>query len=555
VTDADPSEKPPLLDSVTKTLPRSLGSQASPVFNGGEVVAGRYRVVRLLGRGGMGVVYAVEDSELQADIVALKMVLPYAAQDEETLVRFRREIRLARKVTHPNACRVFDVGYHDLPDDPSVRILFVTMEYLGGDTLSDRIGRLGRLPAPSALPVFRQIVQGLGAIHDAGIVHRDFKSANVMFTNAGPEARAVITDFGIACLAERDGGGETPLTQKGIVLGSLGYISPEQLEGKQVGSGADIYALGVVMFETLTGRLPFEGETTMEAAFKRLREEPVRPSSIAPDLPPGWDRVILRCLARNPRERYAKVEQVYDDLLSNGEKANVLGNRDVHGLLRGRTRSAMWIAAGLVALAVASTEIYLNRHHDGAGHQKAQPAAEGRLDQISAGVAPHSRIDNRPADLSSLRDYFSKKSNRKAIALRTGQNKMVYVEGEPITYDVELRDAGYLYLFVFSPGGLATQVFPGPYDQDNRVSPGTIHLPRSTKYEFPVQPPFGEDLHVAVISANKLSLERKDAYTWSEILRSLDSVEQGVQTRGVGVRPAGMGWAAAAVVVESKRVG
>jgi serine/threonine protein kinase len=279
---------------------------AATVLGDGELVAGRYRVVKLLARGGMGEVYQAEDQELH-ESVALKIIRSEIANDQRTIKRFRREVQLARKVTHRNVCRCFDVGHHRAEGKPQVS--FITMELLAGETLSDRIRR-GPIPCDEALTIVRQLTAGLEAAHAAGIVHRDFKSDNVILVGKGAELRAVVTDFGVARALAGPARRGSSLTAAGMKVGTPAYMAPEQVEGLPPTERADLYALGVVMYEMVTGTLPFQAETRFATAMKRLSEPPTPPRQHRADLDARWEQVILRCLERAPDARFACAGQV-----------------------------------------------------------------------------------------------------------------------------------------------------------------------------------------------------------------------------------------------------
>src|SRR5215472_9886812 len=251
----------------------SLAAPIPPAFEHGDLVAGRYRIVRFLAAGGMGEVFEAEDTEL-AIRVALKTVREPLSGSTVAIERFKREINLARRVTHPNVCRLFDVGFHERrPGDRGERVTFLTMEFLSGETLSERLRRAGRLSAADALPIIEQMAAALDAAHSSHVVHRDFKSENVVLVPA-PErpygVRAVVTDFGLARTASVVDAPAT-LTQTGGLLGTPGYMAPEQVEGGQVTASADLYALGVVIYEMVTGELPFSGPNSMAIAVQRLK--------------------------------------------------------------------------------------------------------------------------------------------------------------------------------------------------------------------------------------------------------------------------------------------
>jgi len=350
--------------------PRKLGTTFGP----GELVAGRYRVDRFIAKGGMGEVYEAFDTAL-GDSVALKTVRPDVASDELALERFKREIHLARQVTHRNVCRIHDLGAHysEAPVAalyPNNEILFVTMELLRGETLADCLTRVGSLSEADSLPLVRQMASALDAAHRAGVLHRDFKCVNVMLEpEADGEVRAVVTDFGLA-RASRGEGGAT-LTVVGAVMGSPAYMAPEQVEGSGTTPAVDIYALGVVIFEMVTGRLPFRGESPLSTAVKRLTEPPPRPSELKPGLDERWDTAILRCLARQPEDRFAAAGDVVS-VLDPSPIAAALGTARVT-----RKRLGLAVAAGfLVALAlVANFYVWQRRVASQEGHLEAPKSA------------------------------------------------------------------------------------------------------------------------------------------------------------------------------------
>lgn len=303
------------LPRLSSTTPSVVPRRAEePGFAPGEILAGRYRVTRFIARGGMGEVYEVEDLELR-ERVALKTVRPEVARDIFTVERFKREIQLARKVTHPNVCRIFDVSHHRDAGHPD-GLIFLTMELLPGETLAQRLQR-GPLPPAEALPVARQIAAALDAAHQAGIVHRDLKPGNVMLVEGRSGVRAVVTDFGLARL---ESGGEglhaLTLTAAAAVVGTPAYLAPEQVEGTEVTPAADLYAFGIVLYEMLTSKIPFVGENALSTAAKRLRETPVSPRAHAPGLDPRWEAAILRCLERNPADRFASAPEVIESFLA-----------------------------------------------------------------------------------------------------------------------------------------------------------------------------------------------------------------------------------------------
>ncbi len=269
---------------------------APPLLRAGQLVAGRYRVAGLLGRGNMGEVYEAEDVVLGTK-VALKCIRRGSAWRPDALARFKREVLLARRVTHPSACRVFDFG-HEAGDGGGVA--FLTMELLDAEPLSRRLRERGRLRPDELVPILRDLAGALDAAHRAGVVHRDLKPGNVLLVRSGAAERAVVTDFGLADdFTSRDVERETP-----GIRGTPAYLAPEQVTGDDVGPRADMYALGVLLYEALTGALPFRGESPLATALARLDATPPRPSDLVPDLDEAWDRAIARCLARAPDDRF-----------------------------------------------------------------------------------------------------------------------------------------------------------------------------------------------------------------------------------------------------------
>ena len=279
------------------------------------VLGRRFRIVRALGSGGMGEVYEAEDLEL-GQRVALKTLRSSVASDEQALQRFQREIITARRVTHEGVCRTFDFFRHR-QDDKGDRTAFLTMELLEGETLSDRIRRLGPFKPDEALPLIRQMTEALAAAHRAGIIHRDFKSSNVILVPQASGLRAVITDFGLA-QDTLTGGDDMDMTRTGQLLGSPAYIAPEQVEGLEITPRTDLYSLGVVIYEMLTGHRPFEGKSLVTVLARRLNEDPLPPSQHRPELDLRWDALVLRCMARDPARRFQRAEDLLRALESPG---------------------------------------------------------------------------------------------------------------------------------------------------------------------------------------------------------------------------------------------
>jgi tetratricopeptide (TPR) repeat protein/TolB-like protein len=306
-----------------RTIPAQPGPQADDTraatqasvstFTTGDLLGDRFRVIRFIARGGMGELYEAQDLAL-GERVALKTIRQEIASDERADQRFRREVLLARRVTHPNICRIFDLFQH-LPSTASPTglpaINFVTMELLAGETLAQRLRREGAFTADQALPIVMQMTAALAAAHAVGIVHRDFKSNNIMLLDAdriGEPPRVVVTDFGLA-FSVSDPSAET-ISVTGELVGTPDYMAPEQIEGGAVTPATDLYALGIVLYEMVTGKRPFTGDTPVASALRRLSGSPKPPRELASDLPQAWNSVIMRCLARDPRDRFQDATSV-----------------------------------------------------------------------------------------------------------------------------------------------------------------------------------------------------------------------------------------------------
>ena len=269
-------------------------------FTPGTTLNKRYRIIGLLGKGGMGEVYRADDLTLNQP-VALKFLTEKLARDKAMLARFRSEVAMAHCVTHPNVCRVHDIG--EVITSAGV-LPFLSMEYVDGEDLSSLLRRIGRLPSDKAVEIAQQLCEGLAAAHEAGVLHRDLKPANVMIDGKG---RVRITDFGLAGFAEQFTGSE-------IIAGTPAYMSPEQFAGKEVTTKSDIYALGLVLYEIFTGKRVFEAGSLDELRRMHESSAPTNPSSWVKDLDPLVERVILRCLEKDPGRRLASAKQVADAL-------------------------------------------------------------------------------------------------------------------------------------------------------------------------------------------------------------------------------------------------
>jgi beta-lactam-binding protein with PASTA domain len=263
----------------------------------GTLFAGRYRVTRKLGGGGMADVYLAEDQELGRR-VAVKILHGRYANDEQFVERFRREATHAAGLSHPNIVSIFDRGEAD-------GSYFIVMEYVEGRTLKELIRSRGPCPVPVAIAYTRQVLAGLRYAHRNGVIHRDIKPHNVI---VDPEGVVKVTDFGIARA------GASQMTEEGAIIGTAQYLSPEQARGAPVDQTSDLYSTGIVLFELLTGEVPFTGDTPVEIAMKHLSEVPERPSELRAEVPDDLDNVVLRALSKEPSERYQSAAAMDADL-------------------------------------------------------------------------------------------------------------------------------------------------------------------------------------------------------------------------------------------------
>ncbi|MFX0198907.1 MAG: FlgO family outer membrane protein [Candidatus Hodarchaeota archaeon] len=264
----------------------------------GTSFANRYEVIEELGKGGMGSVYRVEDTKLNQDI-ALKIIKSEIASDKKTIERFRNELKIARMIAHRNVCKMYDLG-----EDKGVR--YITMEYIPGEDLKSMIRMVGQLNVGKALSIVKQVCEGLAEAHRMGIVHRDLKPSNLMIDKSG---NAKIMDFGIARTLESKG-----LTDAGVMIGTPEYMSPEQVERKEADQRSDIYSLGVILYEMVTGRVPFEGETPLSVVHKQKYEVPQEPKQVNAQIPDDLNRVIMKCLEKDKERRFLNADEVRAEL-------------------------------------------------------------------------------------------------------------------------------------------------------------------------------------------------------------------------------------------------
>jgi tetratricopeptide (TPR) repeat protein/predicted Ser/Thr protein kinase len=276
------------------------GSLAGSALQPGTVLGNRYEIISMLGQGGMGAVYKATDREVER-AVALKVIRPELAIHPEILQRFKQELILARQVTHRNVIRIFDLGDAD-------GIKFITMEFIEGQDLRSLVTEKGKLTPEETVRIFEQVCLALEAAHGEGVVHRDLKPQNIMIDKQG---KVAVMDFGIARSMEVGG-----MTQTGMLVGTPEYMSPEQVMGEHVDVRSDLFTMGVILYELLTGSMPYKADTVQAAMFKRTRERPKPPIEIDPTVPPFLSAVAAKCLEMDPAVRYQTAREIISDLES-----------------------------------------------------------------------------------------------------------------------------------------------------------------------------------------------------------------------------------------------
>ncbi len=314
----------------------------------GEVLAGRYEILKLLGEGGMGSVYRARDRELDRE-VAVKVIKPELASNAQVLQRFKQELILARQVTHRNIIRIFDLGTAEWTR-------FITMEYIEGEDLSSILARRGKLPAVEAAGIIQQVCRGLEAAHAEGVVHRDLKPQNIMIDSQG---KVSVMDFGIARSMDT-----ASMTRTGALLGTPTYMSPEQAQGQKVDARSDLYALGIIFYELLTGKAPFEADNPMVTLVKRIQEKAAPPIQLEPSIPKALNEMVVKMLATSPEERYQSAGEILQDLEA-WEAQRTGQHPRKTGAVAPAARRADWPAriafAGMLAMLATITWLYLHK--------------------------------------------------------------------------------------------------------------------------------------------------------------------------------------------------
>ncbi len=316
---------------------------APPTLANGRVLGGRYEILQLLGQGGMGAVYKARDLEVDR-VVGLKVIRPELAASGPILQRFKQELVLARQITHRNIIRIYDLGEAD-------GMKFITMEYVEGQDLRSVLKTRGKLPPEEATRIVDQIVHGLQAAHQEGVVHRDLKPGNIMLDQNG---RVVVMDFGLARTLEGDG-----MTQTGMMLGTMEYMSPEQAQAKDVDGRSDLFTVGLIFYELLTGEVPYKADSALASLLKRSQERAIPVAEKDKSIPKNISNVVSKCLEPDPASRYQSSAEMLQDLaILQGKSAGPMSATDRPAIVvPKKTLPVTWIAvvAAVLVLAVATT--------------------------------------------------------------------------------------------------------------------------------------------------------------------------------------------------------
>ena len=385
--------------SPAQDLHASVASRSiDPTFSPGDMLSGRFQIVRFIGHGGMGEVYEAKDLELGAR-VALKTLRPEISADSRALNRFKQEVQLARRVTHPNVCRMFDIARHHVAGeggDSNLDRVFLTMELLEGESLSDRLRRQHRFDLVEAWPIIQQMAEGLQAAHEAGVIHRDFKPSNVILADARIQTRTVVTDFGLArAVASSASVGHSllgPFSMTGQVIGTLAYMAPEQLEGREPTPATDVYALGLVVYEMLTGNTPFPEHAPLAGALLRLKEQAPSPRMYWSELDPNCEQAIMRCLRTDSSERFQSAREAaeaFGTVLA-GPSRPVSARPDAQAQIAPRPPAGKrFTSTILLSAVVASLLVGLSVYRWGyQSHVRSAAARAHSVGEVIAGLKP-----------------------------------------------------------------------------------------------------------------------------------------------------------------------
>jgi serine/threonine-protein kinase len=387
-----------------QAYPTQTLATSSIELSRGAIFAGRYEVLDELGSGGMGKVYRVYDRKLEEE-AALKVIRPEIAADRKTIERFKNELKVARKIAHKNVCRMYDLG-----EDNGLH--FIAMEYVPGEDLRSFVRRSGHLTSGKAVSIAKQVCEGLAEAHRFGVIHRDLKSSNIMIDREG---NARIMDFGIARTFE-----SREITGLGIIIGTAEYMSPEQARGQKVDQRTDLYALGIILYEMVTGRVPFEDEITLNILRKHEIEQPHPPKVLNPEITDSLNRLILKCLEKPAERRYQTAGDLLRDLnavqTTFVKVAKPRARTERRSMVpRPRPRGWQILVSGIILLALASVA-YLLFRPPGPGDRPKPSTPEGKIGVITS---PKNLIAVLPFEVVSLDSRYLNLGKGLADGVRT----------------------------------------------------------------------------------------------------------------------------------------
>lgn len=373
-----------MLGFADETSSRRDATLHPTMLRAGMLVAERFQIVRFIKRGGMGEVYEAFDQVLEAP-VALKTIIATACDNPRAIKKLKAEVQLARSIRHPNVCSVFDFWEHRVDGDDRASVYFFTMELIEGDTLGQRL-KAGPIELPEALRLARLQLWGLRAAHVSGVVHRDFKSDNVMLRSQRQGSEVVVMDFGLARLVPMAGGSWSNDSEQ--FAGSVAYMAPEQVEGrKNIGTEADVFSFGVVLFEMLTGVLPFTGDSPWTIATRRLTERPTAPSRLNPCVTPALDAFVLKCMSRHPSQRFKDASAALAAL----DELAALQQRGVHPPSHRLTSAALLVLGGIALMLFLTVAAWSTERADDVSQRTATPPPG----DVSGAPPPEAANDQR----------------------------------------------------------------------------------------------------------------------------------------------------------------
>lgn len=427
-----------------------FGTSSEQALSEGSVLGGRYEILAVIGKGGMGWVYKARDREIDR-IVALKVIREDLARDENIIKRFRDEIILARKVTHKNVLRIFDIAEAEGRK-------FISMPYIEGRDLKDVITEEGALDIDRALVIARQVLEALKSAHDAGVIHRDLKPQNIMIDKDGT---VCVADFGIAKSADTGG-----LTVTGQIVGTPEYMSPEQAEGKDVDYRSDLYSFGLILYEMLTGKVPFKADSIITTLMMRLREKPQAPSRDSPAVPAWLDRLVMRTLETQAEDRYGSAEEILRDIdLQTVKRRIKLKPRMLAliGVIAAVGVAAVFFIGRRPKLVMEESRIYL------AILPFENSAGDADLDWLTSGIP-----DNLTADLAQSRFFRVMSPERlRQIAGEIGQEIGAITKPEAMAVLAKATDLDYVTTGSFFRSGAKIRINIRVVELDNQEIKGS----------------------------------------------------------------------------------